>query len=159
MPSKWTFQVRPLIDIIFRYKQDGEQWIDPFSGFNSPCEITNDLNPFAPTVFHHDAHDLISIWDEPVDGAIFDPPYSLTQVSRSYAGLGLKFKGKENPTGGFPKVKDWLSHIIKPRGFCISYGWNTVGLGLKRGFDPVEYLICSHGGNRNDTLVTVEQKR
>lgn len=158
MPSKWTFEVAPLREIIHRYKQDGDVWIDLFAGFNSPAEITNDLNPDSPAMFHDDAGDFIDWWTEPVDGAIFDPPYSLTQVSRSYKDFGLKFKGKENPTGGFPKVKDWLARIVKPEGYVISYGWNTVGMGLKRNFIPVEYLICSHGGNRNDTLVVVEQK-
>jgi hypothetical protein len=33
------------------------------------------------------------------------------------------------------------------------------GMGINRGFEPVEYLICCHGGNRNDTIVTVERKR
>lgn len=157
MPSKWTFEVKPLRAIISRYKADGDMWIDPFAGFNSPAEVTNDLNPESPAMFHEDAIDFADTWDTPVDGAIFDPPYSLTQVSRSYNDFGLKFKGKENPTGGFPKVKDWLARIVRPGGYIISYGWNTVGMGLKRGCEPVEYLICSHGGNRNDTLVVVEK--
>ena len=72
--------------------------------------------------------------------------------------MGLKFKGKENPTGGFPVVRDLLANTIRPGGVCISFGWNTVGLGKGRGFEPVEYMICSHGGNRNDTLVAVERK-
>lgn len=161
MPSKWTFQVKPLLDLVLRYKEDGKTWIDPFAGFYSPAEITNDLNPNAPTMFHLDASDLINKLNRcigVVDGAIFDPPYSLTQVSRSYSSFGLKFKGKENPTGGFPKVRDWLSKIVRPGGYVVSFGWNTVGMGKKRGFEIVEILVCCHGGNRNDTLGTVERK-
>lgn len=158
MPSKHTFQVRPLLAVINRYKMPGDKWADPFSGFFSPAEVTNDLNPDTPALFHLEAVDFLRQVTEQVDGVIFDPPYSLTQVSKSYKDIGLKFQGKENPTGGFPKAKDEIARIVKPGGFCVSYGWNTIGMGLKRGFIPVEYLICSHGGNRNDTLVTVEQR-
>jgi len=159
MPSKWTFQVAPLRDIIAKYKRPGETWADPFAGFNSPAELTNDLNPASPATHHLEAVEFLRQIEGPIDGVIFDPPYSLTQVSRSYQDLGLQFKGSENPTGGFPKARDEIARLVKPGGYVISYGWNTVGMGLKRSFEPVEYLICSHGGNRNDTLVTVERKK
>lgn len=159
MPSKWTFEVPPLRAIIDRYKHPGETWADPFAGFNSPAEITNDLNPASPADFHMEAVDFLARLDAlSLDGVIFDPPYSLTQVSRSYAEIGKKFKGDENPTGGFPKAKDEIARIVKPGGFVLSYGWNTVGMGKKRGFRKIELLVCCHGGNRNDTLVVVEQK-
>lgn len=158
MPRKYTFAVPVLRSIITRYKKQGDIWIDPFAGFNSPAEITNDLDPTTPTQFHMEAAAFIHGLTEPIDGALFDPPYSLTQVSRSYKGMGLEFKGKENPTGGFPLVKDGIMKLLKPGGHVISYGWNTVGMGKTRGFEPIEYMICSHGGNRNDTLVTVERK-
>lgn len=139
---------------------DGQDWVDPFAGETSPATITNDLNPERPTHYHLEASEFVAIFDDrSIDGVLFDPPYSLTQVSRSYSDIGLKFKGKENPTGGFPVVKDHIARIVHPGGYVISYGWNTVGMGIKRGFEPIEYLICCHGGNRNDTLVTVERKR
>lgn len=161
MPSKWTFQVAPLRAIIDRYKQPDETWVDPFAGQTSPAEIRNDLNTANPADYHLEAQKFVQqlLTDVgTVDGALFDPPYSLTQVSRSYQDMGLQFKGKENPTGGFPKVRDGLAQLVRIGGHVISYGWNTVGMGKKRGFEPVEYLICSHGGNRNDTLVVVERK-
>lgn len=159
MPHKYTFHVPPLRDVIGRYKAAGQEWVDPFAGLYSPAEITNDLNPDISAMFHLEAGDFLAMFDAgAIDGVIFDPPYSLTQVSRSYKDIGLKFNGKENPTGGFPKVKDHVARILRPGGIAISYGWNTVGMGKTRGFEPVEYLICCHGGNRNDTLVTVERR-
>lgn len=162
MPSKWTFQVKPLRDIIERYQQPGDVWADPFAGHHSPANLRNDLNPTSPAELHLEAVDALLLWlRDPgcVDGVIFDPPYSLTQVSKSYADIGLRFKGKENPTGGFPKARDAIARLVRPGGYAISYGWNTVGMGKARGFQQVEILICSHGGNRNDTLVTVERKQ
>ena len=161
MPCKWTFQVRPLREIIDRYQTPHTIWIDPFAGFCSPANITNDLNPDAPTFYHLEALEFVNSLPNTgrYAGAIFDPPYSLTQVSRSYKDFGLKLKGKENPTGGFPKVKDRIAEILSIGGYVISYGWNTVGMGKTRGFELVEVLVCCHGGNRNDTLVVVERKR
>lgn len=164
MPHKYTFQVKPLREIVERHIDGSRLWLDPFAGYHSPVKrkFQNDLNPASPAKFHLEAAEFLQRDDivayAPFDGAIFDPPYSLTQVSRSYIGMGLKFKGKENPTGGFPVVRDLLANTIRPGGVCISFGWNTVGLGKGRGFEPVEYMICSHGGNRNDTLVAVERK-
>ena len=159
MPNRHTFRVPPLLDVVMRYKAG--VWVDPFAGWNSPAELTNDLNPLAPTDEHVEAADfLVGLADigVQVDGAIFDPPYSPTQVSRSYKDIGLKSKGAENPTGGFPKVRDLLALLVRDGGYVVSFGWNSVGMGLKRGFEPVEYLLCCHGGNRNDTIVTVERR-
>lgn len=166
MPHKWTFKVKPLLDVITRYMKTNSLWLDPFAGQHSPVPYdgTNDLNPDNPSAFHMEATDFLryvldEMGAESVDGIVFDPPYSLTQVSKSYADIGLKFKGAENPTGGFPKARDTIAELVRDGGHVISYGWNTVGMGKKRGFVPVEYIICSHGGNRNDTLVTVEQRQ
>jgi len=158
MPNKYTFQVPVLLDAVLRYKGEGQYWADPFAGFHSPAELTNDLDPATPALFHLEAAEFVNQIDRSVDGVVFDPPYSLTQVSRSYKDMGLHFYGNENPTGAFPKVKDRIAEIVREGGHVVSFGWNTVGMGKGRGFAPVEYLICSHGGNRNDTLVTVEVK-
>ena len=137
MPNKWTFKIKPIKELLIKYNV-GQGWIDPFCGYNSPAEYKNDLNPnnkFAQYNLE-----------------------ALTQVARSYNNIGLKFKSKENPTGGFPKFKKKISELLKKNQHCISFGWNTCGLGKKNNMEIVEILIVCHGGNRNDTLVVVEKK-
>ena len=137
MPNKWTFKIKPIKELLIKYNV-GQGWIDPFCGYNSPAEYKNDLNPnnkFAQYNLE-----------------------ALTQVARSYNNIGLKFKSKENPTGGFPKGKKKISELLKKNQHCISFGWNTCGLGKKNNMEIVEILIVCHGGNRNDTLVVVEKK-
>jgi hypothetical protein len=51
-----------------------------------------------------------------------------------------------------------LANKIKVGGYCISFGWNSNGMGKNRGFEIVEILLVSHGGHHNDTIVTVERK-
>jgi len=158
MPNKWTFEMKPVKNLLKKYNV-GEKWIDPFCGLTSPAEYRNDLNPENKHAQSNlEALDFLMLKDWDINGALFDPPYSLTQVSRSYNDIGLKFISKENPTGGFPKVKTRLASLLKPKQYCISFGWNTVGLGKKNNMQIVEILILSHGGNRNDTLITVEVK-
>ena len=159
MPNKWTFKIPPIMELVHKYAKDGKGWADPFAGHNEFAERRNDLNPMTPHPSHLEASEFMGLITEPLDGVIFDPPYSLTQVSRSYEEMGYKFKGKEDPTGGFTKVRNEISRAVRPGGHVISFGWNTVGMGKKRGFEIVEILIVSHGGNRNDTLCTVEIRK
>lgn len=159
MPNKWTFAIPPIKQLLVRYALAGANWADPFAGKSNFAQHRNDLNPINDQPSQREAFEFMQMFsDASLRGVIFDPPYSLTQVSRSYEEMGYKFKGKENPTGGFPIVRDEISRAIKPGGHCISFGWNTVGMGKGRGFEIVEILIVSHGGNRNDTLCTVERR-
>lgn len=59
MPSKWTFTIQPIRELIYKYVGDGKGWIDPFAGENSPAEITNDLNPNRPAKYHMKADEFI----------------------------------------------------------------------------------------------------
>ena len=54
--------------------------------------------------------------------------------------------------------QDTLTKLVKTGGYCLSFGWNTNGVGKKRGFEIIEILIVAHGGSKNDTLCTVERK-
>lgn len=164
MPNKWTFQIPPISDLLARYVGDGKGWIDLFSGMSKLAEFRNDLNPETLAQSHIDAFDYINTLEGIYEGCIFDPPYSIIQVTRSYADIGLKSKlgfsnnGAVDPTGGFKKVKDKLSMHIKLNGLCICFGWNSSGFGESRGFVLEEILLVCHGGTHNDTIVTVERK-
>lgn len=159
MPNKWTFRIPAISALIDRYvPEDGKGWAEPFAGRSTRTEWRNDLNPAHGQPFCKEALDFMAELPELDGGVLFDPPYSVTQVSRSYQEIGLKFKGAENPTGGFPKVRDLIAQKVKSGGYVLSFGWNTVGMGKVRGFRPVELLIVCHGGNHNDTLCKVEQK-
>lgn len=158
MPSKWTFEIKPIKSLLDYYSV-GSGWIDPFCGIKSPAEFRNDLNPEnRHAQYNLEALEFLNLRDWKIKGAIFDPPYSLTQVSRSYKDIGMNFKSKENPTGGFPKVKQRISNLLNKGQICISFGWNSCGIGKKNNMELIHLLVVCHGGNRNDTIVTVERK-
>ena len=58
----------------------------------------------------------------------------------------------------YKRVKDAFSPKIKTNGKVICFGWNSMGFGIKRGFQIERILLVSHGGGHNDTIVTVERK-
>ncbi len=158
MPSRHTFTIKPIAELLARFVKDPEDWIDPFAGWNSPAAHTNDLNPEAPTNYHLDAEEFVKMFER-VQGVLFDPPYSPRQISECYKGIGKKVGMKETQSAVlYQRVKNAAASIIRPTGLAICFGWNTVGFGKKRGFKLEEILLVCHGGAHNDTIVTVERK-
>ena len=159
MPSHHTFTIKPIRELLKKYMQG--DWIDPFAGENSPAIWTNDLNPNKPTKYHLEAVEFVKYMYNTkflFDGALFDPPYSLRQIIECYEGIGKTTDKKWATTKFYTDVKNELGKVIKKDGLCISFGWNTIGLGKVRGFEIIEVLVVSHGRLHNDTLVTVEHK-
>lgn len=157
MPNKWTFQIKPIARLL-QDEMTGGIWVDPFAGEHSPASITNDLNPERPTMYHMDAIDFLRTFeDESVDGVLCDPPYSQRQVKECYDGIqgGLKWNGRMT---FWSESKKEVARIVKPGGKVICFGWNSMGIGMKRGFEMTRVLLVPHGGSRNDTICTVERK-
>jgi len=167
MPSKNTFNILPIKKLIEKYLPiscSQGRWIDPFANDSVFKDrlITNDINANFKTDYNLDALDFLKKFDgNSVDGVLFDPPYSAHQIVKSYDGFG---KIRE-----FSRYAVEIKRIIKPDGFCISFGWNTNGMPyemkmngkkIKTGFkkEKEEILIVAHGGCHNDTLVVVDKK-
>jgi hypothetical protein len=161
MPSADTLSIPPFRQLVKKYLHTSKVSVDPFARNCTWATYTNDLNPDTAAEYHLEADEFLKLLvanGVQADMVIFDPPYSLTQVSRSYQDIGLKFKGSENPTGGFPAVRRAIANILQAGGICLSFGWNSCGMGLSLGFEIEEILVVCHGGNRNDTICTVERK-
>jgi len=159
MPSRHTFTIPPISRLVKRYVGDGIGWVDPFAGENSPAEFTNDVNPSKPTKFHMDAHEMGGVLPQEIDGVLFDPPYSLEQLKRSYDDIGRRFTMRDGQTANrWTGVKKMLAPRIKPLGITICFGWNSNGFGKNLGFELEEILLVAHGAGHNDTIVTVERK-
>jgi len=149
MPNKWTFQIKPIAKLL-KEEMNGGTWLDPFCGMSSPASIKNDINPEIEADYHLDSIEFLNQFnDSEVDGVLFDPPYSNHQSITMYEGRNQK-KATINI--------NIIARIVKPGGKCISFGWNSNGIGKSRGFKPQRILLVPHGGSHNDTIVTVERK-
>jgi hypothetical protein len=157
--SKDTFTIPPIKELLDRYVKPSELWIDPFCGWNSPAQITNDHNPaVTPAKYHMEAVDFANWLDAEYDGVLFDPPYSYRQVSEHYQVIGKKATQLDTSTNFYNRVKMPIAPKIKAGGLAICFGWNSNGFGKKLGFEIIEVLLIAHGGHHNDTIVTIERK-
>lgn len=158
MPNRWTFQIKPIAELLARYVGDGRGWIDPFAGMYSPAEIRNDLRECCNAEYHLDALDFLrGLNGNKYKGILFDPPYSLHQMKECYDSVGRKMTGRE-ATEFYGDLRKVIKNIIIPGGIGISFGWNSIGLGKTHGFEIIEILLVCHGRAHNDTIVTVERK-
>src|ERR1035437_4343676 len=163
MPNKWTFTIKPIKDLLAEEVGVGMfiegKWIDPYCGMNSPAKITNDLNPDMKADYHLDALDFLKMFDDnSVDGILWDPPYSPRQVSECYKGFGMAVTMETTQQTFWSKQKDEMARILKIGGKENCFCWDSMGVGKNRGFDRTRVLVVPHGGNKNDTIVTVERK-
>ena len=158
MPSKNTFNIKPIHQLILEEKTDG-CWVDPFANTNKLATITNDLNKAFDTDYHLDALDFLKIFkDSSIDGVLYDPPFSPRQVSECYNDVGYDVTWDTTKASFWGNHKKEISRIVKIGGKVISFGWNSGGIGMKYGFEIQRILLVSHGGWHNDTICTVEIK-
>jgi len=141
MANKETFKIKPISELIQRYRALIESdWIDPF-----------------PYPYKQDALEYLSTFETAsVSGVLFDPPYSMRQLKECYDNLGQSLT--DTTCAVYSRWKDAIARIIKPGGMCISFAWNSNGLGKGRGFEIQEIMLVPHGGCHNDTIVTVERR-
>jgi hypothetical protein len=89
MPNKNTFSIEPIRKMLNQEMTEG-LWLDPFANESKLATITNDLNEAYDTDYHLNAVDFLKQFkDGEVDGVLFDPPYSLTQIRQCYDGFGI----------------------------------------------------------------------
>lgn len=160
MPNSRTFQIKPIKEFVERHIQGAKVIVDPFANECKYGTITNDLNPEFDTMYHMDALDFLkTLPDASADVVIYDPPYSLRQVSESYKGFGITVTQETTRASWRARHLDEIKRILKPSGKALCFGWNSNGVGKKRGFEFCEILLVAHGGSKNDTICTAEIKR
>lgn len=159
MPNKNTFSIIPIKCFVEKHIDGAKVIVDPFANTSKYGTITNDLCEDYDTDYHMDALDFLKmIESETVDVILYDPPYSLRQVSESYKSVGKEVTMETTQASWRRKHLDEIQRILKVGGKCLCFGWNSNGVGAKRGFEMEEVLIVAHGGSHNDTICTEEVK-
>lgn len=159
MSNSRTFNIKPIQKFVERHLINASVIVDPFANECKYGTITNDLNPEFNTTYHLDALDFLNqLPSESADVVLYDPPYSLRQVSECYKGFGLDVTQETTRSSWRARHLDEIARILKPGGKCLCFGWNSNGVGKKRGFEMTELLLVAHGGSKNDTICTAEIK-
>lgn len=164
MPSGDTFTIKPIAELLDRYLTPNMAVVDPFARNSMYGTVRNDLNPNTSAQYHMKAEEfavmiLAQSGENQFDAILFDSPYSPRQVTECYQSAGLTATMRDTQTAHmYSAVRDALAPTLKPGGIALSFGWNSVGFGLTRGFDLEEVLLVCHGGAHNDTICLVERK-
>lgn len=162
MPNAETFSIKPIGEFVARYLERANYSVDPFARNKRWATYTNDLDPTTTAQWHVDAQTFLEGLAKAgvqIDLGIFDPPYSPRQISECYKSVGLTVGMKETQNGAlYKRVRDSLDKITAPGGIVLSFGWNSAGMGIKRGYELLEILLVAHGGGHNDTICVAERK-
>jgi hypothetical protein len=162
MPNADTFSVPTIGGFVKKYLMASTVSIDPFARNKRWATYTNDLNPETAAEYHMEAGDFLKhLADKQVkaDLLIFDPPYSPRQVKECYDGIGRKMQMEDGQTARMRKVwKDLMLPLLTDNATVLTFGWNSVGMGLKNGFEIVEIMLVCHGADHNDTICLAERK-
>jgi len=137
-PNKETYQIPPIKKLMRKYV--GLAYLDVF-----------------PYPFDMDALVMLKTFgSNSVKHLVLDPPYSERQLIESYklkGGFSIQGKPKY-----WADIKNEVMRVCQVGGIVITMGWNSTGMGASRNFEKKEILLVSHGGQHNDTIVTVERK-
>jgi hypothetical protein len=164
MPNAETFSVKPIGDFVLKYLLEAHGCsIDMFARNRRWCTFTNDINPATEAGHHMDAEEfLLKLQEEGVGDivlALFDPPYSPRQVSEHYRAAGREVTSQDTQNGHlYKRVRDALDPLMAPGATVLSFGWQSAGMGIKRGYELIETMLVAHGGGHNDTICIAERK-
>jgi hypothetical protein len=111
-------------------------------------EIRNDIDKTMIAHSYKDAYNFVKEWiGIKFDTILLDPPYAYRKAMELYNG---------NYTSKFNLIKEELPRILNANGIIIVFGYHSVFMGKKRGFETKEICLINHGGAQHDTIAIVE---
>jgi hypothetical protein len=155
MPNQWTFIMPKIQQYLLKIVQKHQKILIPFAGeYRFPKMekhwIYIDIEPNKPQPYiQGNTLNVLPKLQEKFDLIISDPPYSFFQAHTTY---------KNKDLISMTAIKEEYNRLLVGGGQIISFGFNSTGMGKKRGFTKIELSIVNQGGNHNDILILLEQK-
>jgi hypothetical protein len=151
-PKRYTFEQPKLKAWV--EKQCRGKVLNLFAGKTTLTvnETRNDMDPNTPAQYHMPADEFCKMAIEKgmkFDTVILDPPYNLRKSREKYNGRYF---------GSFTVIKRMIPDILNPNGRVITLGYDTTGIGCKRGLVKIAVCVVNHKGDHNDTICLVEKK-
>lgn len=146
---RYTFDVKPIRDWVENVCEG--YTLNLFAGKTklNINEVRNDLDKEALAEYNKDALELVTKWrGHKFDTVLLDPPYAYRKSMEMYKGI---------VASPFRQLKDSIPLILSNNGIVITFGYHSVSMGIKRGFNVERIALFSHGGAIHDTIGTVER--
>lgn len=154
MPHRYTFQM-PKLRAWVESKLEGRT-LNIFGGITRLIHpqgheiVHNDIRPEMYPDVSIDAYDIDAITAlGRFQTVVFDPPYSAYQAVHSYGGVKMQ---------EVSRARQGIQRVLDLEGVVISLGWNSTGMGEKRGYAKEAILLVNSGGSHNDIIITVERR-
>ena len=161
MPNGDTFTVPIIGKFVQMYLQRSEVSVDPFARNKRWATHTNDLNPETGAEHHMDSIAFLKMLVAQgvhADLVIFDPPYSPRQIKECYNSVGIKMGALDAMRTNWMRERNLIALMQRPGDVVLSFGWNSIGMGKKRGYEIAEGMIVCHGVGHNDTICMAERR-
>lgn len=150
MPNKYTFKIKVIAEFILSKLPEGTGLVPYCGEYRFENAVHIDSNPEVnPDILGLVEDVLLKPTLRKFDWCVFDPPFSDEQSIRSYNGR----RARKTTI-----VKEKIIELLNPGATIISLGFNSTGFSKKRGFEKTDILLVGHGGQHNDTIITVERK-
>jgi hypothetical protein len=155
MPSRWTFQIPPIAGFVDRWIDKASVSVDPFCGQSELATYRNDIA--SGGVDAVEFCERLAREGIVADAVIFDPPYSLRQISECYRRVGRQVTQQDTQNAVlYARVRKPLAKLLAHGGIALSFGWSSSGFG--RLYRTEEVLLVQHGGAHNDTICVAQRK-
>ena len=127
--------------------------IDPFAKDCMLGDVRNDIDPDTRAEHHLDAVEFLKLQrTRRFDLVIFDPPFSVVQAER----YGNHCPNIYTIPHYVSNCMKEIERVVKPAGHILKFGFNSTR--HRPTFDLKRTWIINHGGNHNDTIVTLWRK-
>ena len=162
MPTKDTFDAKPVKEFVQKYLQASKVSIDPFARNKDWFTYTNDLNPDTRAQYHLDAREFLNLMaakNITADLLIVDPPWTCRQISECYKGFGMPVTKETTQIGKlYKEVRNAAMPLLADDAVVLSFGYNSNRMGKKRGFEIVEIMLVNQGGPHQDIICLAERR-
>ena len=148
---RYTFSVKPIREWTEKYCEG--KVLNLFAGKTklNLDEIRNDLDEEMLADYRMDALNFVQSWNEELfDTILLDPPYAYRKSMEMYKGI---------VASPFRQLKDAMPRVLKETGIVVTFGYHSVVMGERRGFNVERVCLFSHGGAIHDTIATVERRK
>lgn len=132
---------------------------DPFALNNTLAwPFTNDINENSKADYNMDAIDFLNHlvldgFSGEFDLVLFDPPFSFRQAEKYVGSVTNVYTAPAYVKRCFESIYK----LLKPGGYVLKFGFNSTR--DHRGLTLVQMWCINHGGNHNDTIVTLWQRQ